>query len=185
MPDVPTAEQVVIRLETTPDRDAVQQLITSAFHRGDDPVVEAVLNDRLRADPARRPELTLVAEDGGVVVGQLTVSNGTVRERGNAHRITFVPAIGPVAVLPGRQGEGIGSALVRHVIALAQRAGESMLVLLGSPDFYGRFGFVAASNVGIEAPDPQWGKHFQARPLRTDITLPTGRFSYSRPFDLV
>ncbi len=182
---MPAAERVVIRPETATDRDAVQRLITSAFNRGDAPVVEAVLNEQLRADPARRPELTLVAESDGVIVGQLTVSNGTVRERAEAGRITSVPAIGPVAVLPGRQREGIGSAMVRYVIDLSQRAGESMLVLLGSPDFYGRFGFVAASSLGIRAPEPEWGPHFQVRPLRTDIALPSGRFSYSPPFDLV
>ena len=68
-------------------------------------------------------------------------------------------------MLPSHQRTGIGSTMMRRLIAAADAAGEPAIVLLGSPDFYGRFGFVAASEIGIEAPDPAWGKYFQVRRL--------------------
>ena len=92
-------------------------------------------------------------------------------------------AVGPVAVRPDHQRSGIGSALVRDVIARARGAGEQMMVLLGSPAFYGRFGFVPAATVRIEPPEPAWGEHFQVLPLSTDLQLPTGRFRYPAPFE--
>ena len=58
-----------------------------------------------------------------------------------------------------------------------------MIVLLGSPDFYGRFGFVAASWVGIDAPDPAWGRYFQVLPLAAHDARMVGRFRYPAPFE--
>jgi putative acetyltransferase len=54
-----------------------------------------------------------------------------------------IVAVGPVAVLPSRQRTGIGSTLLRAVIEGADAAGEPAIASLGSPDFYGRFGYAA------------------------------------------
>ena len=75
-----------------------------------------------------------------------------------------------------------GLALMHALIGAAEALDEPALVLLGSPDFYGRFGFVAASSVGIEAPDPAWGDHFQVLPLTGFDRSMTGRFRYAAPF---
>ncbi len=57
-----------------------------------------------------------------------------------------------------------------------------IVVLLGHVDYYPRFGFRPAAELGITPPDPQWGKHFMARPLSTyDPTL-RGPFAYAKPF---
>ncbi|MBD4381984.1 GNAT family N-acetyltransferase, partial [Xanthomonas citri pv. citri] len=68
--------------------------------------------------------------------------------------------VGPVAVDPAKQGEGIGSRLMTALVERATDAGQPALVLLGDPEFYSRFGFVPASRLGI-AGEPEWGAFFQ------------------------
>lgn len=172
---------VRVRRERPADRAAVQALIGAAFAAADqpDPPVEVALNDHLRSDPAFIPGLTLVADADGVVVGQLTCSYGLLDDAAG----TRLVGVGPVAVLPVQQGRGIGSLLLRTLIAAADAAGERALILLGSVDFYRRFGFVPAADLGIGAPDPAWGSHFQARPLDSYRTGTAGRFRYAAPFE--
>lgn len=175
---------VLIRPETPADRPQVQALITAAFRRGPAkrPVVEAVLNDALHSDPGWSPELTLVAELDRLIVGQVTSSYGVLENPDPEVPDRPLLAIGPVSVLPARQRAGIGSTVLRRLIAAADAADEPVIVLLGSPDFYGRFGFVEASEIGIEAPDASWGKHFQARKLTAYDRGLVGRFRYAAPF---
>jgi putative acetyltransferase len=175
---------VLIRPESATDRPAVQALIATAFAPDQPtgrPVVEAVLNDALRLDPAFLPELTLVAELAGEIVGQVTSSYGVLVDPDGGQRPMV--GVGPLSVLPRRQGQGIGSRLMLALIDAADRAGEPALVLLGSPDFYGRFGFVAATDVRIEAPDPAWGRYFQVRTLTSFDRATIGAYRYSAPFD--
>ena len=69
------------------------------------------------------------------------------------------------------------------VLGAAETMGEPVVVLLGEPAYYSRFGFVAASTLGIEAPDPAWGDYFQARALSAWDGQRSGRFRYAAPFD--
>lgn len=68
------------------------------------------------------------------------------------------------------------------VLAAADALDYPVVVLLGHTDFYPRFGFVAASTLGISAPDPTWGEHFQARPLAAHRPDLNGTFRYAAPF---
>jgi putative acetyltransferase len=181
----PGEVEVLIRPEKVADRPAVQALIAAAFapaDHADGAVVEAVLTDELRRDPGWIPALTLVADRDGVVVGQVTCSYGAVRASDRTIPDRRVVGVGPVAVLPDYQGAGIGSEMMRALIDTADSAGEPALVLLGSPVFYGRFGFVASSKVGIASPDPSWGEHFQVRTLTSYDPGLVGRYSYAAPF---
>jgi putative acetyltransferase len=175
---------VLLRRSTTADTGAIRSLTAAAFASAThcappvddsgDPG-EAALVVWLLEDPTAIPALSLVAEIGGEPVGHVIGSRGHVDD---------VPAvgIGPVSVHPDRQRDGVGSALMRAVLGAAQALDEPVAVLLGSPDYYGRFGFVPASEVGITAPDPEWGDYFQALPLRTG-PVPRGSFRYAEPFD--
>ena len=89
--------------------------------------------------------------------------------------------IGPVGVLPAAQGQGTGTVLVHALLAVAEAAGERLAALLGSPDYYRRFGFVPSTEVGVAPPDPAWGEHFMARWLAGPRV--EGRFRYAQPFD--
>jgi putative acetyltransferase len=181
---------LLIRPETPEDVPAVQALIAAAFtpagHAGG-PVVEEVLNDALRRDPDWIGPLSLVAESerdgvGREIVGQVTSSYGSLEHPDRAVRERCIVAVGPVAVLPSRQRTGVGTGLLRAVIHGADAAGEPAIALLGSPSFYGRFGFVAAPSVGIQAPNPAWGKYFQVRTLTAHAPDMVGRFRYAAPF---
>jgi predicted N-acetyltransferase YhbS len=65
---------------------------------------------------------------------------------------TAVLALGPIGVIPDRQGNGMGSALVRAALAGAAERDEVAVILLGAPAYYGRFGFRAARSYGLANP---------------------------------
>lgn len=124
-----------IRPETPADIDAIRALTAAAFagmpHASG---TEAAIIDALRAAGAL--VRSLVAEEDGAPVGHVAFSPVTIE---GADRRWL--GLGPVSVLPGRQGAGIGSALVRT--GLAQVADAAGCVLLGAPGYYRRFGFIA------------------------------------------
>jgi len=137
--------------------------------------VEATLVDQLRADAGWIPELSLVADDGGVI-GHVVCTRATVAGR---------PALGlgPLSVDPPHQGRGVGSALMHAVLGAADALGEPLVVLLGNPRYYRRFAFVQADRLGIEPPVPAWGPSFQARPLTAYDPSLQGPFRYAEPFE--
>ena len=95
--------------------------------------------------------------------------------------------LSPLAVAPARQRQGIGSALVRSVTALAAAAGEPLVILQGDPAFYGRLGFEPAADYGIAMPLPSWAPPEAAQVMR----LPRyddavrGRIAHPPAFDEV
>lgn len=132
--------------------------------------------DELRRCDGWLPALSIVAEIDGIVVGHVVTTRGFVGT---------VPALGlgPIGVLPTFQGSGIGSALMYASIGAAEALDEPLIALLGSTEYYPRFGFVESTTAGIDPSDPAWGVHFQVRTLtayRPDIT---GLFRYAAPFD--
>jgi putative acetyltransferase len=176
---------VLIRRETPADIPAIRAVTAAAFRGaahsappvepGGDPG-EATLVGWLRDDPGWIPELSLVATDAGAVVGHVVCTRGMLGE-------TPALGLGPLSVSPERQGAGVGSALMHAVLGAADALGEPVVVLVGEPAFYGRFGFVPADGLGITAPDPQWGAYFQARPLTAHRPDLRGTFRYAAPFD--
>jgi len=145
------AEKLIIRQETPGDYGAVYNLTKSAFagteHCDGD---EQELPERLRAREQYIPELSLVAELGGRMVGHILFSPITV----GGHPALCV---GPVSVLPQFQRRGIGGALIEEGHAVARSLGFSLCVLVGHEDYYPRFGYEPASRHGItfyfEAPE--------------------------------
>jgi putative acetyltransferase len=129
---------VLIRGEEPRDREAALEVERLAFGSGEEPdIVVAVRDDE--------GSFGLVAEDAGDVVGHVQFSRGWIGA-------TPVLALGPVGVRPDRQGEGIGSGLIRAGLGEAHRRGEVAVMLLGSPAFYPRFGFVAGATLGLSNP---------------------------------
>ncbi len=174
---------MIIRREQPRDHDAVRAVHLAAFTRdpvsgavrAPEDVVEARLVDALRGDAGFLPHLSLVAELDDVVSGHVIVTRGWLEPAGAP-----VLGLGPLGVLPDGQGRGVGTALVHSVLAVAEAAGETLVALLGEPAYYGRFGFRAATEVCVAAPEPLWGRHFQARWLAGPRT--GGTFRYADPF---
>ena len=129
-----TVTSIAIRPESPDDGDAIRHLVAAAFGRDG----EAELVERIRASPEYVPEMALVAEVGGEVVGHVMVSHAVIRNDGGDRRISM---LSPLAVHPEHQRSGIGSALVRASLSVADSLGEPLVVLEGDPAYYGRLGF--------------------------------------------
>ena len=126
---------LILRPETHSDCVAVREVNILAFQ--DHPYSRQTAHlivAALRAADALA--LSLVAESGGEVVGHIAFSAAAI---GGAATGWFL--LGPVAVQPARQGEGIGRALVETGLDALRSRGARWGVLVGAPAFYGRFGF--------------------------------------------
>jgi putative acetyltransferase len=169
---------LVIRPERPDDVEAVRELVDAAFPHpeGADHAAESVLLDGLRADGDVLPALTLVAVLDGEVVGQVACSRARMGERSSV-------GLGPIAVRPDLQRQGIGSALVAAVLATAEQHAEPAVVLLGDPEYYGAFGFEPAADHGIGSPGPWGERYFQVRRLRAWRPERAGPFRYAAAFE--
>jgi len=117
-------QAIIVRPEEQRDRATIARVVEAAFGRTD----EARLVEALRAGGHAVSQLTLVAEQDGTVVGHVMQSYVTLD--GDEDR--RVLALGPLAVVPARQRDGIGGALMREAIRLADERGEALIVLLGT-----------------------------------------------------
>jgi putative acetyltransferase len=140
---------------------------------------EATLLDNLRVDDAWLPALSFVAVDPSTsaIIGHVVCTRAAVDTR---------PALGlgPLAVRPDRQRQGVGTALMHAVLGAADALDEPLVALLGDPEYYRRFDFHPSSVYGILPPNPQWGRYFQVRTL-TAYRPMAGTFTYAGPFDLL
>ena len=130
---------IEIRPETASDVAAVRAVNDTAFGRPD----EGRIADTLRT---HAKYFGLVAVDGEEIVGHVAFSPATLHCYSALFPIT---ALGPMAVSPAWQRRGAGSALVREGLAACARRGDDVVVVLGHPAFYPRFGFVPARPLGV------------------------------------
>lgn len=171
---------VLIRREHADDIAGIAVVHRSAFAQRDteraapDPA-EAGLVGALRGGDAWIPTLSLVAEEHGAVVGHVCLTRAAVGP-------FPVLALGPLGVLRERQRDGIGGALVHAALGAADALDESLVGLLGSLDYYPRFGFAPAARYGIAPDRPEWASHLQVRPLTTFDSRIAGEFRYADAF---
>ena len=147
----------VVRAERVGDEAAIRTVNEAAFGVPD----EARLVDQLRA--AGKVVASLVAEQGGAVVGHILFSPATIDGQGGPQPAA---ALAPMAVLPQLQGQGIGSRLVEAGLAACRDAGLARAVVLGHADYYPRFGFRPAHEFGLICPFEAPPEAFMALALR-------------------
>lgn len=138
----------MIRCERTDDireRSAIRSINEAAFGRPD----EVDLVDRLRSEGAVL--LSLVAEVEQRIIGHVLFSRMSI-ETGNGP--VSAVALAPVAVLPDHQRRGIGEQLIRNALDLLRAQGERIVIVLGRPDYYSRFGFSSEKARSLESPFP-------------------------------
>jgi putative acetyltransferase len=165
---------VKIRREAEADYDAVAEVTAAAFGKQD----EARLVEAIRGCEEYVPELTLVAEENGRIVGHVMYSYSALD--GSDTRLL---QLSPLSVAPDRQRTGIGSALTRKSLRLADERGEPLVLVLGHPTYYPRFGFRPASTLGLQAPNPEWpDEAFMAVPLSAYESKLRGRVTFAPPF---
>ena len=142
--------------ETAQDWWEVEALFDTCFAPGR----TALSSYRLREDVAPVVALCRVARDDQGILG------GAIRYW--PVRIGSTPALllGPVAVHPTAQGEGLGAALIRDTLARAGEAGHERVLLVGDEPYYRRFGFTKLS--GIDMPPPTNADRILGHDLRPD-----------------
>jgi predicted N-acetyltransferase YhbS len=150
VPPPERAPELTLRAERDGDAKAIRAVVDAAFGGP----VEGRIVDDIRGTDRWIDGGSIVAEAGdGTLVGHVLISEGDlVDDAGEPIRRIWM--VGPVAVVPARQRQGIGSALMRVAIELATTRGQPVLVLLGHATYYPRFGFEPARAIGIEAPRP-------------------------------
>ncbi|MGW0392487.1 GNAT family N-acetyltransferase [Streptomyces sp. NPDC003042] len=160
------------RPETAADEAAVRAVNLAAFETP----LEADLVDALRSDASWLPGLSYVAEgpDGSVAAYALL----TRCEVDGAPAL----ALAPVATDPALQRSGAGSAVVRALLAAARERGEALVLVLGHPGYYPRFGFVPASRFGIRAPFEVPDEAMMALVLDDSVPVAAGSIAYPAPF---
>jgi predicted N-acetyltransferase YhbS len=173
--------ELKLRNETAADREGILALTAEAFAIS--PVTGlAVEGEPIEVEVLRQlfdceeylPEFSVVAELAGEVVGHVISTRGWVGDYG-------LLGLGPIGVTPRLQRHGIGSALMNDTIARANAAGEGGIALLGSTEYYSRFGFVPAASFGVLPPEEAWGDHFQLLPLALWPGGVHGTFRYAAP----
>jgi putative acetyltransferase len=145
------------REASSDDAPAIRQVLRVAFGRE----AEADLVDELRRTGGL--VATLVAEAHGCVIGCVAFSPVTIEA--SASRQPAV-ALAPLAVIPSAQGCGVGTLLVRRGLHECRCQALTRVVVLGDPDYHGRFGFIPARRLGIVPPFPAPEDALQALELQ-------------------
>jgi putative acetyltransferase len=164
----------VIRTSSAQDRPAILEVVRQAFRddqtRDGHEEVDIVTSTWARQ--ASPPGFELVAEDGKRIVGHVLAAVGDLGGR---------PAVGiaPLSVVPRRQRQGVGTALMTELLARIERGGWPLALLLGNPAYYGRFGFEASATYGITyRPVGAGNPHFMVRIFSPDVDDQSGDFTY-------
>jgi putative acetyltransferase len=165
-----------VRPELPHDAEAIRALYVEAFAPSR---AEAQLVDLLRAAGELEHELCLVAVDGEQVVGHIAFSRARL-DSGDE-----VLALAPMAVVPERQGVGIGAALVREALHRARATRFPLMIVLGHAEYYPRFGFGPAADLGIVAPFEVPEEAWMAVKLPAYRPEARGVVTYADAFDAV
>ena len=169
--------QLIIRGETPGDYDSIAVVNRRAFGQEE----EGLLIANIRGSDGFDPPLSLVAEIEGDVVGHILFSPIHIEtESGDVP----VLALAPMAVLPNFQKRGIGSQLVRTGLDISRQAGHAIVVVLGHPGYYPRFGFQQASQFGVRSPFDVPDDVFMVQGLIPGVLdAVSGVVRYPRAFD--
>lgn len=163
---------LIIRPETSADREAVREVVRLAFGQ----VEEADLVDALCAQGYMR--LSMIVELDGQIGGHILFSElSIVGESGTVAALSLAP----MAVHPEFQNRGIGSALIRKALEACRELGHRIVIVLGYAHYYARFGFRSELTANLESPFA--GDSFMALELVPEALKEVrGRVVYPPPF---
>lgn len=169
---------MLIRRESKSDYESIYDVVKTAFESADHADGnEQDLVNALRNGDSYISELSLVAEIDGIIVGHVMFTKAWVGD-------IPVLALAPLSVIPEYQRKGIGTALVKEGHRVAADLGFAYSVVLGSENYYPKFGYVPADTVGIQAPFDVPKKNFMAYKLREDAPEACGVMRYAGEFGI-
>jgi putative acetyltransferase len=166
----------IVRASVRPaDEEAILSVVAAAFSDDTrDASEELAIVRTTWAEQDADQLIELVADDDGTVVAHALAAPGRID--GSP---TQVAGVAPVCVAPSHQGRGIGTALMRSLVDAATSRAWPLLVLLGEPAYYSRFGFEPAGPLGLTYPPAGAGSpYFQARQLDAYEARLRGTFTY-------
>lgn len=135
---------VIIRTETEQDLEQIRQVNIEAFGNRND---EADLVDRIRSSDGYIPELSIVAERNGEIIGHILLSKAEIVREEESREVIV---LAPIAVKPDDQKRGIGKRLITEGLLRCKGLGYSLVLLIGHPSYYPKFGFKPARPFGLE-----------------------------------
>lgn len=169
---------IVIRQELPSDQFFIYQLVKEAFESAEHADGnEQDLVEALRESCFFIPELSLVAEVGGELAGHILFTKAMVGQ-------DEVLALAPLSVLPQYQRHGVGAALIKEGHRIARKLGFSYSVVLGSDAYYPKFGYIPATEYGVELPDGFPPECFMAVKLQDEAAPLSGEMVYAEEFGL-
>lgn len=162
---------IYIRQETPADFAAIETVIRAAFKNAEySNHTEQFIVKALRQ--AGQLSVALVAEQQGAIIGHIAISPVSISSGAKGWY-----GLGPIAVLPDYQCQGIGTQLMEQALAALREIGAAGCVLLGEPSYYARFCFKAEPSLVLpEVP----AEYFQA--ILFNGALPEGEVSYHAAF---
>ncbi len=163
-----------IRCESLPDYAAIAKVNILAFGQEN----EAKLVEEIRCSQGYISELSLVAEVDNIIVGHILFSYIDLIGEESLE----VLGLAPLAVVPQFQRQGIGSALVKAGLEIADAMKEALVIVLGHPHFYQRFGFQPSVNYQITSPFPVPDDVFMVKPLQNYQKKYQGKVVYPPAF---
>ncbi|WP_372882319.1 GNAT family N-acetyltransferase [Psychromonas sp.] len=162
---------ISIRKEQPGDAHCIHEITVAAFLEAPHTDhTEQFIVKALRESGAL--SISLVAEDEGNVVGHVALSPVTISDSADSWY-----GLGPISVLPNKQGEGIGSKLMNAAIQELKNIKAKGCVLLGEPNYYHRFGFKPRDGLVLPGVPPEY---FQVLVFKGD--LPQGNVTYHESF---
>jgi putative acetyltransferase len=163
-----------IRFEQAGDEDAIAHVNTAAFGQPQEAQIVAQLREI--ADPY----ISLVALLQDHIVGHILFTPVTIRGEASS---SGALGLGPMAVRPEHQGRGVGSALARAGLEACRRAAHFVIVVVGHPGYYQRFGFRPAAALGLRFCSAEFDAAFMVAELTPGaLAGRSGWVEYLPPF---
>jgi predicted N-acetyltransferase YhbS len=168
---------MIIRREKKEDFNSINEVNEQAFKQKD----ESELIKRIRASKNFIPDLSLVAEVNGKIIGHILFSK--IKIIGVKEYESL--ALAPMAVLPEFQNKGIGRKLIKEGLKKARELGFNSVIVVGHHDYYPRFGFERASKWNIKCPFEVPNEAFLAIELKDGaLTEKSGIVEYPKEFGI-
>lgn len=169
---------MLIRKEEPKDYEIIYSVVKTAFEGAEhSDGNEQDLVNALRKGEAFIPDLSLVAEIDGKIVGHIMFTRARVGK-------DIVLALAPLSVLPEYQRKGIGISLIKEGHKIADELGYEYSIVLGSQKYYPKAGYLPADKYGIKPPFAVPGENFMACKIKEDASDIHGTIKYAREFGI-
>ncbi|MGM9564684.1 GNAT family N-acetyltransferase [Evtepia sp.] len=152
-------QNIIIRNETPADYRTVENLTREAFWNVYRPgCLEHYVLHTFRTDPAFVPELDLVMEKDGEIMGHVMYVRSAIKT--DDGRTIPIMTFGPISIAPQFKRQGYGKVLLEYSMEKAKEMGAGALAITGNIGFYGKSGFVVSKNRGVRYEDDPDADYF-------------------------